>query len=173
LSDNTNGIAKDMAKGWIFIGISIFLIVASPLLYLTKIHACFKNIPWLLGMTGLFIHYQISINKNKDLPFETNGLEILLIVPFIPVLVFVCSFLFKQTFLISVNLTTKQYDSILLHKMSIRDQRLYQDNDDTNGEAYYNTIKNIKFKDKIKNIFRFICKNKPQSLLLNNNIFLI
>jgi hypothetical protein len=132
--------------------ISIILLILwmqNPLLYMLTSAA---------GLIMLFILFVIS-NKTGD-P-KINPAAIILAYVILPGFILIFSNLSEQTKFISVGITTKQNDSIQIFLST--NQRLLNEAEEI--EMNIDKLTNTKFSTRVRNMFKFLCKPKPKSLL--------
>jgi hypothetical protein len=115
------------------------------------------------GLIMLFILFIISDKTNDS---KNNPVAILIIYLMLPVLVLIFANLADQTKYISIGITTKQHDSIKIYKTT--NQRLLHEE----AEIDINIAKldNTNLSKRVKNIFSFVWKRKPKSILYQNFI---
>lgn len=121
---------------------------------------------------GLF--YLFHFSKPDNAAFYVNPLSLILLYVSMPAFLFVTSFLYRQTKLVCLGLTTKEYESILLFEKQMKDKTL--DNSSKNsdnfnkGDFYVKKIKSINYLNKLHNLCRFFFNKIPESLVLNKSV---
>ena len=168
LVDDSNGIFNKIYSNDLVLYISLGLILIS--IFLLK---CLENkllivFPSFIGVLGLF--YLFYFSKPGSAPFYVNPFSIILIYICFPCFLFVSSFLFRQTRLVLLGLTTKEFESILLFQKEMATQDLEKSSGNSDnykkGEIYSNIIKSLSCMKKLKNFVEFFKKEIPGSLVL-------
>jgi hypothetical protein len=140
--------------------ISLFLFILSLIFLIwfnnLKIISFFLS---FLGVMDLFYIFYFSLPN--DAPFYINAVPIIIIYITIHCFLLVFSFFIKQVYLISLGLTTKEYDSIRIFQSGVSDGDL-----NTLKEGRYNLekITNIGYLKRILNLFSFLIKPISKSL---------
>jgi hypothetical protein len=137
---------------------------------------CLKNkiilfFPSFIGVMGLF--YLFHYSKPESAPFFVNPLSIILLYISIPTFVFVASFFYRQSKLVCLGLTTKEYESIILFEKQMMDKDIDKSSENSDnfkkGNFYMEKVKKLSCVNKFKNFVGFFCKKIPDSLVLNQN----
>lgn len=168
LCDVNNGILSNLMRFDFFFFIFIILTLLSLILFLLKILNQFGTIILsLIGTIGLFNLFYFS--KGKDLDYHINPVGLIINYMCVSALLFLLPIFCRQTKLIMLGLTVKQYESILNYKKtlirstSLQGDLLSMNTDKT--ECYLKKIEEITIKQKVKNLLNFCRKPIPQSLL--------
>ncbi len=163
-------ITKSLIKNYyILFNLSFFLGIFIPL-FLLGLNMCKKQNLLILSSIGNFIFIIIFfLNKKKYKINEKNyffndfyhPFSCALFIGILSLLYLVFGMFLKETRLIGIGLTIKQYNSIYLQKTDLI-------NNKNNENKYYNVnnINNyLERKFDIKNIFKFIVQKRPKSLI--------
>ena len=163
-------ITKSLIKNYyILFNLSFFLGIFIPL-FLLGLNMCKKQNLLILSSIGNFIFIIIFfLNKKKYKINENNyffndfyhPFSCALFIGILSLLYLVFGMFLKETRLIGIGLTIKQYNSIYLQKTDLI-------NNKNNENKYYNVnnINNyLERKFDIKNIFKFIVQKRPKSLI--------
>lgn len=172
LLNSDNQIFSKIISNHLILSISLGFIVISILLLI-----CVKNkivlfFPSFIGVMGLL--YLFHFSKPENAAFYVNPLSLILLYVSMPAFLFVTSFLYRQTKLVCLRLTTKEYESILLFEKQMKDKTL--DNSSKNsdnfnkGDFYVKKIKTINCLNKLHNLRRFFFNKIPESLVLNKSV---
>lgn len=171
LLNSDNQILSKIISNYLILSISLGFIVISILLLICVKNKIMLFFPSFIGIMGLF--YLFHFSKPENSAFYVNPLSLILLYVSMPTFIFVTSFLYRQTKLVCLGLTTKEYESILLFEKQIKDKNLdsiSENSDNFNKSDFYvKKIKTINCLNKLHNLGKFFFNKIPDSLVLNKS----
>jgi hypothetical protein len=182
LSDDSFDIFANLKRENYFItNICLFISMILCLFIGIILYSIFKKLyTYILSSIISFILFIILFLINKggdDDSLLVNPVPVILIYILGPIFIFESVIFFKQLYIVSLGLSLKQYESILIYKDTLKnkqqiklteklnkEQQNVQDNN-IEGEYYSTFVDKMTFIQRVKNFCRFLTRKRAQSLM--------
>lgn len=161
----TNKIVFYIGIGFLAVAFVFFAFVQNVIVYL---------IITFIGILLLFVNFYL--NKIIFGVLYVNGVSLILIYICFPIFIFVFIMMCKDSYIKSLNLTLKQYESINVFETQIKHQMLMdrKTNESKQEEEldleHIKMIKSLEFCSRFRNYIKFVFTyNESKSMLYDNN----
>lgn len=116
------------------------------------------------GLFGAILIVLLFYNSEISAPYYINPIPLIILITILPILIFIFILFCRQTYLVCLGITTKEYESIKIFDEAPKSKLIKDKKESCNN--YMSEVMNLSLIDKLKNLFRFLIRKKSESLIL-------